>query len=467
MSDTPGFWPHPQSLQARVLRRVLALLLLGAVLVAGMAWLNGRQAAWQAYDRILLGAANDIAESIRIQGGGPVVDLPVSAFELLAQAPDDRVAYAVRAADGALITGFADAATRAGMPDTDARLFFDAPMQGERARFVEVTRRFAERDFSGVIRVSVGQTLIARKAMTLRLMLDAVLPLAVAGLVLLVASYFVIRAAVRPLERIADNLLARDPYDLTPMTVVDPPREVAVMVDAMNRFMGRLDRQIGVMRNLISDTAHQLRTPVAAIRVQAEAIIEAPESPDGGQRLVRLVRRTRSLGRLLDQMLSRAMIIHRTDNVPRARLDLREVALGVVEMRDHEVLAPEAEVGLVIGDSPVWVEADEFSLSQAVGNLLSNALRHGQPPVRIGVEARGSEAWLWVLDSGAGPGEDILRGLGQRFERSKASPEDSAGLGLSIVAAVAQAFGGRVAMERTEDGFRMALVLPRVAEVGA
>ncbi|BBU55142.1 hypothetical protein KU6B_14070 [Mameliella alba] len=76
-----------RSLVARVLGAVLLILLLGGLLVTVSTWWNGRQAARQSYDRILLGAASDIAESIRIQNGAPFVDLPVSAFELLAQAP--------------------------------------------------------------------------------------------------------------------------------------------------------------------------------------------------------------------------------------------------------------------------------------------------------------------------------------------------------------------------------------------
>lgn len=75
---------------------MVLILGIGAVIVALSAWFNGRSASWEAYDRLLLGAANDIAESIRIADGAPTLNLPTSAFELLAQAPDDRVTYAVR-----------------------------------------------------------------------------------------------------------------------------------------------------------------------------------------------------------------------------------------------------------------------------------------------------------------------------------------------------------------------------------
>ncbi|WP_425072431.1 sensor histidine kinase [Sagittula sp. S175] len=444
------------SLAARVLRGMLLILLAGGLLVAASTWINGRAAARQSYDRLLLGAANDIAESIRVLDGQPVVDLPVSAFELLAQAPDDRIHYAVRGPGGQLLTGMGASVE----PDAPTRgtVYFDAAMQGEAARFVRVTRLFAEREFSGEVSVVVGQTLRARQTMAVGLMLDALAPMALAGLALLGMAWLVTRSAVRPLEALSGGLSARDPYDLTPMPTEGLPRELRVMVASVNHFMGRLDRQVNAMRNLISDTAHQLRTPVAAIRVQAEGLQEEA-SPRG---LERLLGRTRSLGVLLDQLLSRALVTHRADSAPRVALDLREVALDIVDARDHELLAPGVEVRLEIGEDPVMVHAEEFSVGEAAKNLLSNALKHGVPPVAIGVDTRGAEAWLWVQDSGPGPDAAIAARLGERFARSTASREDSAGLGLSIVRDVAAAYGGRMEMERLGCGFRMALVLPEV-----
>ncbi|MEC7764346.1 MAG: sensor histidine kinase N-terminal domain-containing protein [Pseudomonadota bacterium] len=451
------------SLLARLLAAVVVILGAGAVIAALSAWLNGRTASWEAYDRLLLGAANDIAETIRVSDGAPVVILPTSAFELLAQAPDDRVTYAVRGPDGSLVTGHADAP----VPDWDRPAeaqFFDGEMRGEDARFVDVVRRFSERNFSGAVHVTVGQTMIARRALAVDLMLNSLLPIAIAGAALILISILVVRGAVRPLDRIAEDMAGRDPYDLTPVSTKGVPREIAVIVTAMNRFMGRLDRQFGAMQSLISDTAHQLRTPVAAIRVQAETAIEETDPAERDRLLDRLARRTRSLGTLLDQMLSRALVVHRTDSVAREALDLRQIALELVEARDHDLLAPGVEVELVIGEDEVTVEGDEFSLVQAGKNLLSNALKHGAPPVRIGVAEQAGRAQLWIEDTGPGIPPELLTRTGERFQRNAASREDSVGLGLSIVSAVADAFGGEIVTSREDGRFRVALSLPTVRE---
>ncbi|MCA0044901.1 sensor histidine kinase [Celeribacter litoreus] len=448
-----------RSVLSKVMGGVLSLLAMGGILITIAAFAYGRNAARQSFDRILLGAANDMAETIFVLDGRPIADIPVSAFGLLALAEDDRVFYAVQGPDGAVLTGYDGEGKNPNLRDVLTEpMFYDSRMQGEGARFVTVARRFSERDFSGAVYVTVGHTLRARNAMALDLTRGAVLVTGVGGIALLLSAFFVIRSSMKPLERLTRDLSERDPYDLTPMPA-QGPAEVAVMVHALNRFMQRLDRQVGAMKHLISDAAHQLRTPVAAIRAQAELAIEDDDTRRGA-RLDRLVKRTRSLGTLLDQMLSRAMVMHRTDNAPPEPIDLRDVALNVFEENDHEVLAPDASVDLSIGEVPVVVMADEISLGEAVKNMLANAMRHGVPPVMIGVSEGEGVGVIWVQDCGDGPPEEVLNTIGQRFERSAASKGDSAGLGLSIVDAVAKAFGGEVLMERVEDGFRVSLRLP-------
>jgi two-component system sensor histidine kinase TctE len=350
--------PFRTSLMARVMLGVLALLVAGGVIVAVASLAYGKQAARQSYDRLLLGAAQDIAESTAIFDGAPAVDLPVSAFSLLSLALDDRISYAVRDAQGVLLTGYETSPLPRGK---SGQVFFDANLQGEPARFATVARRYAEREYSGTVYFTVGHTLRARNAMALGLTRTALLGVGLAGLVLMICAFFVIRSTMRPLHHMARDLPGRDPYDLTPMPT-GGPAEVTVAIAAINQFMRRLDRQVGAMRNLISDTAHQLRTPVAAIRAQAVLAADPGAAPhQREQALERLLRRTRSLGNLLDQMLSRAMVIHRTDNAPPVAVDLHEIALHVVETHDHTLLARDAMVELVIGADAVTVLADEIS----------------------------------------------------------------------------------------------------------
>lgn len=454
------------SLTARVALGIALLLMIGGVIVSIAAFAYGREAARSAYDRLLLGAANNIAAAITIQDGEPLIELPVSAFELLAFAPDDRIGYRIIGPDGRTLTGY----DQIELPEGRREIrngFFDGSFFGEDARFAVVTRRFAERTMNGAVKVVVGQTLRARNAMAYDITTKALYVLAASGLAMVLLAVVVVRSVLKPLEDIAGGLAARDPHDLTPMDT-SVPRETAVMISALNGFMARLDRQMNSMRHLISDTAHQLRTPVAALRAQADLFAGEADTGRRDRIVERIQDRSASLGRLLDQMLSQALVIHRGDSARREKVDLRDVALDVFEEGDHRVLNPEADVQLELGDQPVLVLADEPSLKEALKNLLNNALKYGGSPVRVGASQRDGTAEIWVEDGGVGPAETMLADLGSRFNKGQFSRQSSSGLGLAIAHAVADSFGGRLLLERLPDGgFRAALVFEGVREGAA
>ena len=444
------------SLTARVAFGIAFLLIFGGVIVSIAAFAYGREAARTAYDRLLLGAANDIASAITVLDGRPDIDLPVSAFELLALAPDDRIGYRIIGPDGNTLTGYEEIALPTGRKALQDG-FFDGSFFGEPARFAVVSRRFAERTLNGTIQVVVGQTLRARNAMAYEITRNALYVLAASGLAMILLSVVVVRSVLKPLQSIAGGLSRRDPHDLTPMDTA-VPRETQVMISALNGFMARLDRQMNSMRHLISDTAHQLRTPVAALRAQADLFSDEPDLARKEKIVERIQTRSGSLGRLLDQMLSQALVIHRGDSARREAVDLRDIALDVFEEGDHAVLTPDFDVQLDIGDRPVIVMADEPSLKEALKNLLNNAVTYGVSPARIGATLDGARASIWVEDSGAGPEDDVLAELGSRFNKATPSRQAGSGLGLAIAHSVAVSFGGDLKLRRTETGsFRASL----------
>ncbi|MGR3755897.1 MAG: sensor histidine kinase N-terminal domain-containing protein [Tranquillimonas sp.] len=448
--------PGSLSLKARVALAVSAVLLAGGAVVLVAALAYGRQAAREAYDRLLLGAASDIAESITVRDGVPLVDVPLSAFQLLALAPDDRIRYRVVGPDGATLTGD-DAAPGPAAGSGDAT-FYDGTFGEEPARYVSVTRRFAERRFSGPVRVIVGQTLLARQSLARDIAQNALFLLGGAGAAMALIAWLAVRSALRPLARIGRALARRDPTDLTPLDLA-APREIAGLLGALNGFMARLDRQAETNRNLIGDAAHQLRNPVAALRAQAQLALDEGDPGRRSEILSRLHDRAVGLGRLLDQMLSKAMVIHRTDTAPRALLDLRDIAVEVLEDSDHDVVAANVDVTLDLPDRPVGVRGDALSLAEAGKNLLGNALRHGRGPVRLGVTA-GVRPELWVLDAGAGPPPHVLTAPPARFGSRR--DRGGGGLGLAIAQAVAASHGGRLVLRNEPDGFRAALRLQGV-----
>ncbi|MBP7003255.1 MAG: sensor histidine kinase N-terminal domain-containing protein [Amaricoccus sp.] len=437
------------SLALRLALAAALILLVGGGAVAVAALGYGRQAAQQAYDRLLIGAADQIAGSVTIRGGAVVVDMPASAFDLLALAPEDRILYAVLDPEGRLVTGYP------GAPRPEGR-FGAGEFAGEPVRLIRVSRTFAERDLAGAVEVIVGQTTRARDALAREITRSALLGVALVGLLMAGLAAFAIRSALAPLRRIEAGLAVREPRDLTPLNVA-VPREIAALVATINRFMARQARQFDIMRNLIADASHQLRTPVAALRAQAELAADEPEP--GRQRAIvgRIHDRAVGLSRLTDQLLNHALIIHRADAAPHAVVDLRAVAIRVVE----EIEAGDDDLRLDLPEDPAPCRGDALSLVEAGKNLALNALRHGAPPVVLAVRAEGGSVVLAVRDGGPGMPEALWQNAGQRFDRTAAVTPQSAGIGLAIVAAVAAAHRGALRLGRDPAGqFEAALVLP-------
>lgn len=455
--------PTSHSIATRLAVAIALILIAGGILVTFAALTYGRQAAQEVYDKLLAGATFELTSSISVAPNGLVVDLPVSAFEMLALAPDDRIFYRVMRSDGETVTGYDSLPAPEDLPDSIR--FYNDVFRGAPVRIAAMRRDFVEQAFTGQVLTIVGQTTQARSALAWEITRNALMMVAAVGALLILLTVIGVRASLRPLGHVERALLGRDPTDLTPLGV-EAPQEVRTMVSAIDRFMGRLARRVSTMQNLIADATHQLRTPVAALRAQAELAIEE-QNPEQLREIARRIhRRALGLGRLTDQLLNQALIIHRSDAVARQQVDLREVAVRVSEDADHDLIGSGDRLRLELPEEPVSVSGDELSLVEATRNLVSNAFRYGKPPVTITVtHASGGEPEIRVTDRGDGIPEESWPDIGKRFTRTSGSAPDSAGLGLAIVTAVAEAHGGRLDLRRQPGGrFSVVLVFPATTE---
>ena len=269
-----------------------------------------------------------------------------------------------------------------------------------------------------------------------RLLLALVLGLAIVG----VASWTLARRLTGPLEALRRRIESHD-TGAPPAAAGDgaPTLEIAAIESAWLAQADRLAHQESERALLLAGVSHDLRSPLARIRMAAELL---PETPDVAARRGTIVRNVDVADRLIASFLDYV----RASELPlTATVDAAAVARRLLETRDEPagVLALAAPARL---DVP---RAHELLLERLLANLVDNAMRHGQPPVLLRLSAEGGDAVLDVEDHGAGIAPEAQARLTQAFARGDASRGTAGtGLGLAIVQQIVRRMGGRLSFER-------------------
>lgn len=449
------------SLFRRLVGVIAIVLALGAIVLGWAAWLYARVAADEAYDRLLVGAALQIAESVATEPGRVTVDPPISAFETLALATDDRIFYRVVDPDGVTLTGQDDLASgrKTGKPGRDP-VFADGAYRAFPVRIVTIGRFVTGPGIAGWVEVTVAQTHLARLSLTRDLALKSILLVLGMSALALVALVIAVRVALRPLRDVQSAIAARDPKDLRPVDVA-VPREVATLIESINHFLVRLADRIGGMERFIADAAHQIRTPLTALAGQVDLLSTETRADRRRQQLARVRDRIEQLGRLTNQLLSHAMVIHRREVVELTSVDLVPLARTALATAVPLSLGRDIRVVFETSEAELVVRGDRVSIGEVMTNAIHNAIQHGAPGLLVvSLRREGDDAVLDVVDDGPGIPPEEWQEVVKPFIRGRDKIGGS-GLGLSIVADVVVAHGGRLVFRHREDGlFVVSLVFP-------
>lgn len=441
------------SLYARILAFIAVVVCLGTAAVIAAAAHYARLAAGEAYDRLLVGGAVQVAENVFMQGGVLALDPPVAAFASLSAY--DLVYYKVVDPRGVVVAGYPDLALDPATAQQARHgvVVEDGSFQGEAVRVAVLGRKMDES--GGWATVVLAQTTRARDALARSLTRQAVLIVLAMGVLTMVAGAVAVRWALAPLIRIETALADRAPDDLKPLDVATPT-EIRTLVSSINLFMGRLADRIALMQRFIADAAHQIRTPLAALDAQVELLGHEKSAERREQQMERVRQRTAELGRLTHQLLNHAMVIHRTEIGAFAPIDLVDLARAVLAAAVPLSFDRDVRIAFEAPDEPVVVDGDAVSLREALSNIIHNALVHGAE-TRLSVRVGGGpgEVWIEVNDDGPGiPEADRARALDPFHSGSGTG----SGLGLAIAAEVMKAHRGRVAFRQDPaDGFSVLL----------
>jgi len=310
----------------------------------------------------------------------------------------------------------------------------------------ESWRTFVMTDADGV-RIAVAQQATVRNAVAVRSALRSLIPFALLAPVLVFLVRFLIQQLFGPLRMLAVETRQRSSDDLGQLDPGGLPDEIQPFVAEINRLLMRVDRSMQAQRRFVADAAHELRSPLTAMSLQAERLAAAAMPDQARQRLLALtdgLKRNRSM---LDQLLALARS-QQSAPVGAAPVSLKQTIRLVIE--DLYPLAEEKEIDLgVVGDEDATVALDPLELRMLVKNLVDNAIRYSPRGGRVDVQVLAAAQWadLIVDDTGPGIPEAERERVFDAFYRMLGNGRESgSGLGLAIVKAVADKAGATLSL---------------------
>ena len=301
--------------------------------------------------------------------------------------------------------------------------------------------------------IQVAQPRQIRQRLAADAALRSIAPLGLVAPLLALAIWWLVAQTLRPLETVAADVRRRDVGTLAALPVAGLPDEVAPLVQALNVLLARLDHSLDMQRAFVADAAHELRSPLTALKLQMGLLERAPDAEARREATVALAQGIDRAARLVEQLL--ALARHEPGAPPLAvvPLDLAEVARTALADTVPQALARGTSITLQ-ADRPVPLHGDATALALLVRNLVDNALRHGPPgsTVEVGVDVGPAGPWVQVDDAGPGiPAADRER-VFDRFYRRAPGETEGSGLGLAIVRGIAEQHGARVTLGESHLG---------------
>lgn len=430
------------SLQGRLTAMVLSVMLVAWLATAVMTWVDASHELDELLDGHLAQAAAllVVQQAQEMEEGDRGVDTPT----LHRYAP--KVAFQVFHEDKLTLRSANAPVTPMVERSKHFKSGFTTVQMGGSAWRVFATHG-AEED----VQVYVGEQTGSRNDILWAVLRSTLWPMALALPLLALALWWAVYRGVAPMRRLGRALAERQPAAMQPLAVNDAPSEMVPMVDALNGLFARMGTLLESERRFTADAAHELRTPIAAIRAQAQvALGEADEALrknalqntlEGCDRATRLVEQLLTLSRLDAAALPASAPVDMSALARRVVAELAPKAIGKTQTLELDAA------------EPCHLQGDETLLAVLVRNLVDNAVRYSPRLARVKVSVRqqAGRVVLNVEDSGPGMTDAERLRLGERFFRVTGTTESGSGLGWSIVRRIAAVHGMVLQVEASAE----------------
>ena len=435
------------SLKQTILRRLIIPLIFFVALETVLSYFVTLHYVDKTYDRWLLDSARSLAQEIKIKQADVSVELPVAALEIFKWDDLDNTYFKINSTAKGLIAGDSFVPEALSTENWLSPVFFAAEIHGQPVRVVSMGVKKAgtvDRFF-----VHVAETINKRKAMMIDILLADLLPQLV--LVLLACLYLLsgLKRGLKPLQVLARQISKRSPRDLSPIEDAHVFAEVRTLTDTINGLLYSLAEAITAQQRFVANAAHQLRTPLAGLVLQAERAFREQDLAAIKPAIAQMQQCAERLSHTITQLL----VLAKSGPIPGMHelkpLNLSEVVKSTCMDWAPKALQRPMELSLDCTEPEIMILGDSVLLRELLANLLDNAIAYGHPNGTIQVKlSRRPCPCMTVEDDGPGIPEREKNKIFERFYRLSDSPGQGCGLGLAIVKEIADLHKARIELTR-------------------
>ncbi|CAG4888738.1 Sensor protein QseC [Paraburkholderia gardini] len=446
---------RPRSLFGEILDWMLAPLLLLWPMSLAVTYLVAKSIANGPFDRALETDAYVLARQIHPVNGVAELSLPDSTRDFLRTDNIDSVFYQVLGTRGELVGGDRDMPLphEEDRPQPGIVAFRDDVLRGNDIRVAYTTVEFPQMPGAQPVLLQVAETLDKRSQLANDIIKGVILPQFVILPLAILLVWFGLSRGLAPLHALQSNIRARRPDDLSPLEARRAPPEIEPLVTSFNDLLTRLEQNMELQKRFIADAAHQMKTPLAGLRTQAELALRQDAPAEVHRSLEQIATSSEHAARLVTQLLALARAENRMSGQIFTPVEITEVARNAVRDWVQAALARQMDLGYEGPDDidapdggRIEVDGNLVMLREMLSNLIDNAIRYtpegGRVTVRVKPEPAVGLVHLEVEDTGIGiPATERDRVI-ERFYRILGREGDGSGLGLAIVREIATMHGG-------------------------
>lgn len=435
-----------KSLKTEILLRLIIPLIFFVVFETVLSYFVTLHHVDKTYDRWLLDSARSLAQEIKVKNANVLIELPLAALEILKWDDTDKTYFKINSPEKGLIAGdsFVPEATAT---DEAKPVFFNAEIRGETVRVVSML--VIKQENQARFYVHIAETLNKRRDMMLDILLSDLVPQLILVLFACIYLFSGLKKGLQPLHKLADEIGHRSPRDLSPIAEAYVFLEVRTVTDTINNLLERLSGAIVAQQRFIANAAHQLRTPLAGLVIQAERALREQDLDSMKPALWQMQNCADRLSHTVTQLLVLAKS-GPVDGMNKLQpTNLYEVVKTTCMDWAPKALSRQIELSLECSEPALVIRGDPVLLRELLSNLLDNAISYGYNNGTIVVKlTRLPTPRLTVEDDGPGIPDSEKNKIFERFYRIPDSPGNGCGLGLAIVKEIADLHKARVELSR-------------------